>query len=94
MSDRAPMIGYPNIQKMYRLQWEDVQQSYVLLFPEGMVKLNHSAGEILKRCTGKLSVIEIIADLESTFAVSNLADDVEGFLAYATQSGWLHWPEK
>ena len=30
-----------------RLQWEPAQEAHVLLYPEGMVKLNGSAGAIL-----------------------------------------------
>ena len=35
-----------------RFQWEEAQAAYVLLYPEGMVKLGQSAGEILKRVNG------------------------------------------
>ena len=43
----------PKINPMFRLQWEQVQECYVLLYPEGMVKLNDSAGEIMKLIDGK-----------------------------------------
>ena len=33
----------PSLGTMYRLQWEDAQQCHVLLFPEGMIKLNGPA---------------------------------------------------
>jgi len=49
--DSVPRIG-----KGFRLQWEAVQQAHVLLYPEGMVKLNGSAGEILTRCDGNAPV--------------------------------------
>ena len=39
--------------------------AWVLLYPEGMVKLNPSAGEILKRCDGERTS-EIIAELEAS----------------------------
>ena len=53
---RAPRPGF-------RLQWE-AQGCHVLLYPEGMVKLNRSAGEILTRCTGSRDIAEIVVDLE------------------------------
>ena len=37
----------------FQFQWEDKQNCYVLLYPEGMVQLNQSAGEILALCTGE-----------------------------------------
>ena len=44
----------------YRFQWEAAQNAYVLLYPEGMVKLGGSAGEILKRIDGSSPVSAIV----------------------------------
>jgi pyrroloquinoline quinone biosynthesis protein D len=52
-NDEAVLDSTPALASMFRLQWEEVQQSWVLLYPEGMVKLNGSAGEIIKRLDGK-----------------------------------------
>jgi pyrroloquinoline quinone biosynthesis protein D len=79
----------PAIGRGFRLQWEPAQQAHVLLYPEGMVKLNGSAGEILKRCDGTRTVDEIVADLESTFDATNLADDVTAFMSFAVTKHWL-----
>jgi hypothetical protein len=48
----------------------------VLLYPEGMIKLNGSAGEIMKRCDGAATIADITADLERAFATTGLSDDV------------------
>ena len=58
----------PAIPPLFRLQWEDAQQSYVLLFPEGMIKLNRSGGEILRRCDGNATQGALIAELKSALA--------------------------
>nr|HQE41147.1 pyrroloquinoline quinone biosynthesis peptide chaperone PqqD [Zoogloea sp.] len=58
---------------------------------EGMVKLNQSAGEILKRCDGSRSVPEIVADLETAFKTSGLAGDVDAFLTMAEAQNWIVW---
>ena len=79
----------PRIARLYRLQWEEAQQAHVLLFPEGMVKLNQSAGEILRRCDGTRSVAELTAELETAFGTTNLGPDVEAFLVHARSRGWL-----
>lgn len=55
------------IGRQFRLQWEQVQQAYVLLYPEGMVKLSQSAGEILKRIDGKLPIADVVKNLEQSF---------------------------
>ena len=84
-----PLHVRPAVAAMFRLQFEPVQHSWVLLYPEGMVKLNTPAAEILKRCDGRRSVDEIVAELEAAFADTSLRDDVCAFLSQARQRGWL-----
>jgi len=81
----------PAIGPGFRLQWEEVQGCHVLLYPEGMVKLNGSAGEILKHCDGQRTLGEIVADLEAAFAAQDLGADVTGFVAVAAKQRWLRW---
>jgi pyrroloquinoline quinone biosynthesis protein D len=73
----------------YRFQWEPAQNAYVLLYPEGMVKLGGSAGEILKRVDGAAPVSAIVADLERAFPGVDLRRDVTEFLTHAREKGWL-----
>jgi pyrroloquinoline quinone biosynthesis protein D len=79
----------PAVERGFRLQWEAAQNAHVLLYPEGMVKLNGSAGEILKRCDGATTLADITADLERAFATSNLSDDVIRFVIMAVEKKWL-----
>jgi pyrroloquinoline quinone biosynthesis protein D len=79
----------PKLSRLFRMQWEDAQSSYVLLYPEGMVKLNQSAAEILKRCDGERDVNAIVDDLQQTFGAADLEDDVKDFLREANERGWL-----
>ena len=79
----------PRVARGFRLQWEVAQGCHVLLYPEGMVKLNRSAGEILTRCTGTASVAEFVADLEAAFGATGLQGDVERFLDMARQQRWV-----
>jgi pyrroloquinoline quinone biosynthesis protein D len=79
----------PKLSRLFRFQWEEAQVNYVLLYPEGMVKLNQSAAEILKRCDGERDVINIVKDLEQSFATTGLENDVKDFLRTATERGWL-----
>jgi len=73
----------------YRFQWEPAQNAYVLLYPEGMVKLGASAGEILKRVNGASPVSAIISELERAFPGADLRGDVTDFLAHARDKGWI-----
>ena len=81
----------PRIAHGFRLQWEEVQQAHVLLYPEGMVKLNQSAGEILKRCDGCRNVGEIVNELEAAFSTSGLQAEVFAFMELASRQRWLAW---
>jgi pyrroloquinoline quinone biosynthesis protein D len=72
-----------------RLQWEPAQEAHVLLYPEGMVKLNGSAGAIMARCDGVRTLADIVADLERTYAVAGLSADVRAFVALALERRWL-----
>ena len=79
----------PRVSKRFRLQWEEAQQAWVLLYPEGIVKLNQSAGEILRRCDGVSSVADVVADLEQAFATAGLEADVVAFLELARKQQWI-----
>jgi pyrroloquinoline quinone biosynthesis protein D len=84
-----PIPDKPRLSRMFRFQWEEAQGNYVLLYPEGMVRLNQSAAEILKRCNGERDIITIIDDLEQAFSTTGLEGDVKAFLQAATERGWL-----
>jgi pyrroloquinoline quinone biosynthesis protein D len=79
----------PSLAAMFRLQFEPAQDHWVLLYPEGMVRLNLPAAEILRRCDGARTVDEIVAELEIAFAQAGLRDDVVAFLGQARQQSWL-----
>ena len=81
----------PRIGAGFRLQWEPAQDCHVLLYPEGMVKLNQSAGEILKRCDGQRSLDDVVRDLETAFNAQGLTKDVHAFVEIAAKQRWLQW---
>lgn len=88
----VPLGARPRVSRRFRLQYEQAQKAWVLLYPEGMVKLNTSAGEILQRCDGERTVAQIVALLEEAFDASDLEGDVLGFLAIALQQHWVDIP--
>jgi pyrroloquinoline quinone biosynthesis protein D len=74
----------------YRFQWEEAQQCYVLLFPEGMIKLNGGAGEVIKRIDGKKTVADIVAEVKQAFPdVPDLEGDVIAMVELAVDKAWL-----
>ena len=75
---------------LHRLQWEEAQQKYVILYPEGMVELNQSSAEILKRCDGTRNLAQLVSELEAQFATTGLTNDITAFLEVAIQNGWIN----
>lgn len=81
----------PSLNPMFRFQWEKAQDCFVLLFPEGMVKLNGGAGEIMQLIDGIKSVQQITDTLNSKFPdAGNLAIDVNEFITTAIEKKWLY----
>lgn len=81
----------PRLAPHYVFRWEASQDAYILLYPEGLIKLNPSAGEILKRCDGARSVAAIVADLQAAFPGSDaaIAEGAHAFIDVARSKGWL-----
>ncbi len=79
----------PHINPLYMFRWEEPEQSYLLLYPEGIIKLNNSAGNILELCTGDKTVDRIIAELEQRFEAEGLGDDVYKFMEASLDNGWI-----
>ena len=73
----------------FRLQWEEVQDCFVVLYPEGMVKLSQSAGEIMKRVNGENNIEGIIKEISDTFDGADVCQDVHKFLEVAHDNGWI-----
>jgi pyrroloquinoline quinone biosynthesis protein D len=81
----------PQLNSRFMFRWEASQDAFILLYPEGLIKLNPSAGEILKRCDGRRSIDEIAADLAMTFAAdpAEVAAGTQSFVMLAHEKGWL-----
>lgn len=81
----------PALPPGYRMQWEEVQDCHVLLYPEGMVQLSDTASLILQRCDGNATLGGIIAALEQEFDEEDLSEDVLGFMSEAVARGWVRF---
>lgn len=80
----------PAIRRGFRLQFEPAQGCHVLLYPEGMIKLNDSAGEILQQIDGKRSVAEIIGNLNQRFPdLPGIDEDILAFMEVAHAQFWI-----
>lgn len=79
----------PALASTFRFQWEEAQDCFVILYPEGMVKLSQSAGAIMQYCDGTKTVEEIIEELEKAFPGADLEADVLKFIQQAKDNGWI-----
>lgn len=74
----------------YRFQYEPAQQGHVLLYPEGMIKLNESAGLIGALVDGQRDVAAIIDELQRQFPdAPEVAEDIEQFMEVARAEHWI-----
>ncbi|MFL1467891.1 pyrroloquinoline quinone biosynthesis peptide chaperone PqqD [Marinobacter sp. DUT-3] len=84
------MARVPRLRPGFRFQWEPAQGCHVLLYPEGMVRLNDSAGAVLAEVDGQHTVADIVTVLEQRFPDAGaLASDVSEFLADAEHQHWI-----
>lgn len=59
-----------------RLRYDEVREEHLLLVPEGAVRLNHTAAEVLELCDGERSIDEIAGALSARYDGADLDDDV------------------
>lgn len=83
-ADNIPALATP-----YRFQWEEVQDCFVILYPEGMIKLSQSAGAIMNHCDGSKTIAEIITELQEKFQIKNIENDIYKFIEAAYENGWI-----
>lgn len=81
------------IRRGYRLQYEQAQESWVILFPEGMITLNETAGMILDYCQRYNTVGNLIAALAEKFPDDDVTDDVRDFLREAHEQYWIEFSQ-
>jgi pyrroloquinoline quinone biosynthesis protein D len=80
----------PRWRQGYRFQFEPAQNGHVLLYPEGMIKLNESASAIGGLIDGERSVQAIIEALDQLFpGFPELGADVEQFMEVARAERWI-----
>ena len=72
-----------------RLRYDDVREEHLLLVPEGAVRLNPSAAEVLGLCDGDRSLDDIVGVLSERYDGSDVGDDVRGLVDAMTQKGLL-----
>jgi pyrroloquinoline quinone biosynthesis protein D len=70
-----------------RLRYDDVREEHQLLIPEGVVRLNASAAEVLELCDGERSLDDIVGALSDRYDGADLRDDVLELVGAMEQRG-------
>lgn len=80
------------IRPPFMFRWEASQQAHVLLYPEGIVKLNETGGQILELCDGQNSVETVIEKLAEKYCATDrtaVRSGVMNFLEVSHGKGWI-----
>jgi pyrroloquinoline quinone biosynthesis protein D len=80
-------VTRPRLVTGARLRYDDVRSEHVLLIPEGVVRLNRTAAEVLELCDGERSPDDIASVLSARYDGADVRDDVRELLGALTQRG-------
>jgi pyrroloquinoline quinone biosynthesis protein D len=72
-----------------RLRYDDVREEHLLLIPEGVVRLNPTAAEVLELCDGERSLDDIVGALSERYEGADVRDDVLELVDAMAQRGLL-----
>ena len=70
-----------------RLRYDDVREEHQLLIPEGVVRLNPTAAEVLGMCDGERSLDDIVGALSARYEGADIGDDVRQLVDALAQRG-------
>ena len=80
----------PTWRQGYRFQFEPAQNAYVLLYPEGMIKLNQSASEIGQHIDGQTTIADIIQKVTAKFGdIPEIKQDIIEYMLVAQREHWI-----
>jgi pyrroloquinoline quinone biosynthesis protein D len=70
-----------------RLRYDEVREEHLLLIPEGVVRLNPTAAEVLELCDGERSLDDIVGALSARYDGADVRDDVHELVDAMQQRG-------
>jgi pyrroloquinoline quinone biosynthesis protein D len=82
-------VTRPRLVTGARLTYDEVRGEHLVLLPEGAVRLNRTAAEVLDLCDGERSLDDIVGALAARYDGADLRDDVRGLVGDMTQRGLL-----
>ena len=79
----------PRLATGARLRYDEVREEHLLLIPEGVVRLNPTAAEVLGLCDGERSLDDIAGVLSARYDGADVRDDVVELVDAMAQKGLL-----
>jgi pyrroloquinoline quinone biosynthesis protein D len=70
-----------------RLRYDEVREEHQLLIPEGVVRLNPTAAEVLELCDGERSLDDIVGELSARYDGADVREDVREMVDAMAQRG-------
>ena len=94
MSQPTP-AARPRLSPGVRFRKDGITGDHVLLFPEGVVRLNATGAAILELCDGVRSIDDVVLTLATRFDTSpeKLRDDVSDYLSQLAHKGHVRFEE-
>jgi pyrroloquinoline quinone biosynthesis protein D len=80
-------VNRPRLVDGARLRYDDVREEHLVLVPEGAVRLNETAAQVLELCDGRRSLEEIAAALSQRYSGADVIDDVRELLGGMVEHG-------
>jgi pyrroloquinoline quinone biosynthesis protein D len=80
-------VTRPRLATGARLSYDDVREEHVLLIPEGAVRLNPTAAEVLGLCDGERSLDDIVGAVSARYDGAEVRDDVLELIDAMAQKG-------
>jgi pyrroloquinoline quinone biosynthesis protein D len=77
----------PRLATGARLRYDEVREEHLLLIPEGAVRLNPTAAEVLALCDGERSLDDIVGALSARYEGADVRDDVVELVDALAQKG-------
>ena len=77
----------PRLATGARLRYDDVREEHLLLIPEGAVRLNPTAAQVLELCDGERSVDDIVDALSARYEGADVRADVVELVDAMAQKG-------
>jgi pyrroloquinoline quinone biosynthesis protein D len=80
-------VTRPRLATGARLRYDDVREEHLLLIPEGAVRLNPTAAQVLELCDGERSLEEIVDALSARYEGADIRDDIVELVDAMAQKG-------